>query len=125
MTNNYLPDEFEINFKDEFDGTKSIKLINNSLLVNNPNPELIDMNRIEEEKWIQFWEDMEKIGIWNLEEEYQGCTLDGGFTWKIEIKYQNKELNSYGSNIEPKIVIGDNIYSILEELFKSIEELIR
>jgi hypothetical protein len=26
--------------------------------------------------------------------------------------------------MEPKIVIGDKIYSVLEELYKSIEELI-
>ena len=124
MSENYLPEQFEINYKHEINGTKSIKLLNNTFLVNNPNPELIDVNRLESEKWIQFWEDLEKIGLWDLEEEYQGCTLDGGFTWKIEISYQNKELNSYGVNIEPKIIIGDKIYSVLEELYKSIEELI-
>ena len=124
MSENYLPEQFEINYKHEINGTKSIKLLNNTFLVNNPNPELIDVNRLESEKWIQFWEDLEKIGLWDLEEEYQGCTLDGGFTWKIEISYQNKELNSYGVNIEPKIIIGDKIYSVLEELYKSIEELV-
>lgn len=124
MSENYLPEQFEINYKHEINGTKSIKLLNNTFLVNDPNPELIDINQIESEKWIQFWEDLEKIGLWDLEEEYQGCTLDGGFTWKIEISYQNKELNSYGANIEPKIIIGDKIYSVLEELYKSIEELI-
>ena len=124
MSENYLPEQFEINYKHEINGTKSIKLLNNTFLVNDPNPELIDINQIESEKWAQFWEDLEKIGLWNLEEEYQGCTLDGGFTWKIEIRYQNKDLNSYGVNIEPKIVIGDKIYSVLEELYKSIEELI-
>ena len=124
MSENYLPEQFEINYKHEINGTKSIKLLNNTFLVNDPNPELIDINQIESEKWIQFWEDLEKIGLWDLEEEYQGCTLEGGFTWKIEISYQNKELNSYGVNIEPKIIIGDKIYSVLEELYKSIEELI-
>ena len=124
MSENYLPEQFEINYKHEINGTKSIKLLNNTFLVNDPNPELIDVNRLESEKWIQFWEDLEKIGLWDLEEEYQGCTLDGGFTWKIEIRYQNKDLNSYGVNIEPKIVIGDKIYSVLEELYKSIEELV-
>ena len=98
--------------------------MNNALLVNNPNFELIDLSQVEEEKWIQFWENIEKIGLWDLDEEYQGCTLDGGFVWRIDIKYQNRELNSYGANIEPKIVIGDKIYSVLEELYKSIEELI-
>ena len=124
MSENYLPEQFEINYKHEINGTKSIKLLNKTFLVNDPNPELIDVNQIESEKWIQFWEDLEKIGLWDLEEEYQGCTLDGGFTWKIEISYQNKELNSYGVNIEPKIIIGDKIYSVLEELYKSIEELV-
>ncbi len=124
MTNRYIPEEFEMNYRHDLNGRKSIKLLNNALLVNNPNPELIDMNKIEEEKWIQFWEDLERIGLWDLEEEYQSCTLEGGFTWSIKIKCQSKELNSYGANMEPKIVIGDKVYSVLEEIYKSIEELI-
>ena len=124
MTNNYLPELFEIYYRDEINGTKSIKLLNNALLVNDPNPELIGTRTIDEEKWVRFWEDMERIGLFDLEEEYMGCTLEGGFTWKIQIQSQNKEINSYGANIEPKIVIGDKIHSVLEELHKSIEELI-
>ena len=124
MTDNYLPEEFEIKYKHEFNGSRSVKLLNNALLVNNPNFDLIDLSQVEEEQWIQFWENIEKRGLWDLDEEYQGCTLDGGFVWRIDIKYQNRELNSYGANIEPKIVIGDKIYSVLEELYKSIEELI-
>lgn len=124
MTIDYLPELFEISYKHESNGTKSIKLMNNILMVKDPNPEMIDINGIDEEKWIEFWENIERIGLWNLEEEYMGCTLEGGFAWKIEIQYQNKLLNSYGANIEPKIVIGDKIYSVLEELYKSVEELI-
>ena len=124
MKDNYLPEIFEINYRDEFNGTKSIKLLNNALLVRNPNPELIDMTKISGEKWIRFWENLEKIGLWDIKEEYVGCTLDGGFTWKIKILYKNREINSYGANMEPKIVIGDKIHSVLEELYKSIEELI-
>ena len=73
---------------------------------------------------IPYWEDVERIGLWDLEEEYQSCTLEGGFTWSVRIIYKSKELNSYGANMEPKIVIGDKVYSVLEELYKSIEELI-
>ena len=124
MTINYIPEEFEINYKHDLNGAKSFKLLGNSIIVNNPNPELIDIGKISEEKWIQLWEDVERIGLWDLEEEYQSCTLDGGFTWSIKIIYNSKELNSYGANMEPKIVIGDKIYSVLEELCKSIEELI-
>lgn len=124
MKSDYIPEQMKISYKHEFNGTKSIKLMNGSLLVNDPNPELIDIKSISDEKWIKFREDIEKLGLFDLEEEYMGCTLDGGFTWKIEIQYKNKEINSYGANIEPKIVIGDKIYSVLEELYKSIEELI-
>ena len=124
MKDNYLPEIFEISYKDEFNGTKSIKLLNNAPLVRNPNQELIDMTKISGEKWIRFWENLEKIGLWDIKEEYVGCTLDGGFTWKIKILYKNREINSYGANMEPKIVIGDKIHSVLEELYKSIEELI-
>jgi hypothetical protein len=98
--------------------------MNNSLLISNPNPELIDMTKINEEEWIRFWENLERIGLWDIKEEYVGCTLEGGFTWKIKILYKNREINSYGANMEPKIVIGDKIHSVLEELYKSIEELI-
>ncbi len=124
MTKKYLPQKLEIKYSHEINGTKSIKLINDSFLVNNPNPELISISQIDEEKWIEFWDSVEKLGIWDLQEAYEGCTLDGGFTWKIEISYKDYEINSYGANIEPKIVMGDKVYSVLEELYKSIEELI-
>lgn len=124
MSEKYLPKELEIRYSHERDGTKSIKLLNGTLLVNNPNPELIDINQINEEKWIEFWDNNEKIGLWDLEEVYEGCTLDGGFTWKIEIEYGDRRINSYGVNMEPKIIMGDKVFSVLEELYKSIEELI-
>ena len=124
MSNKYVPEKLEINYSNQSEGSKSIKLINNNFLVNNPNPELISVNQISEDKWIEFWQTLEKIGLWDLEELYEGCTLEGGFTWKIEISYESKEINSYGANIEPKIVMGDKVYSVLEELYKSLEELI-
>ena len=55
MSENYLPEQFEINYKHEINGTKSIKLLNNTFLVNDPNPELIDIKQIESEKWILQW----------------------------------------------------------------------
>ena len=70
MPNEYLPEKLEIKYSHEINGTKSIKMINNTLLLNNPNPELIPINQISEEKWIEFWESLEKIGLWDLEELY-------------------------------------------------------
>lgn len=124
MPNKYIPERLEIKYSNQITGSKSIKLINNNLLVNNPNPELIAVNQISADKWIEFWQTLERIGLWDLEEAYEACTLEGGFTWKIEISYESKEINSYGANIEPKIVMGDKVYSVLEELYKSLEELI-
>ena len=124
MKEEYLPEIFEVKYINSSTGAKSIKLINTELMINDPNPELISIKDIDSEKWIEFWDSLERIGIWNLEEEYQGCTLEGGFTWKIDIQYKSRELNSYGANIEPKIVIGNRVYSIIEELWKSIDELI-
>jgi len=124
MIQDHLPKNLEIKYINSTEGTKSIKLINESLLINNPNAEIININEIKEEKWIAFWDSLERIGIWDLEEEYRGCTFEGGFTWTIHIQYKSRELNSYGVNIEPKIVIGNKVYSILDELWKSIDELI-
>ena len=38
--------------------------------------------------------------------------------------YDDRTINSYGMNIEPKTFKGNRIYSILEELKEAVEELI-
>lgn len=124
MKNESIPEVLEVKYANANGSSKSIKLIGNQLLVNNPNPEIINVEEIKEEKWIEFWENLEKIAIWDLEEVYEACNLDGGFNWKIEIEYKNKSINSYGVNVEPKIYIGNRIHSVLEELYKSLEKLI-
>ena len=120
---NLIPDVLDIRYTIQ-NQSKSIKLINNQFLIKNPNPELINIKEISDGKWVKFWDSIERISIWDLEEEYQSCSLKSGFKWNIEIEYQNRTIKSYGVNIEPKIYIGNKIVSILEELYKSLEELI-
>ena len=71
MPNKYIPERLEIKYSNQITGSKSIKLINNNLLVNNPNPELIAVNQISTDKWIEFWQTLERIGLWDLEEAYE------------------------------------------------------
>lgn len=66
MPNKYIPERLEIKYSNQITGSKSIKLINNNLLVNNPNPELIAVNQISTDKWIEFWQTLERIGLWDL-----------------------------------------------------------
>ncbi len=124
MSEKYLPDVLEIKYKDSEGLQKSIKQINNQILINNPNPELIEINKIDKEKWLEFWDSIESLSVWNLEEEYRGCSLEGGFVWSIHISLDNREINSYGANVEPKTVHGNQVLSVLDELFKSVEILI-
>ncbi len=126
MKNKYLPEELEISYTHQLTGTDSIKLINekNLLIMENSLAKLIDTNQIKEENWIEFWNRLEKIGIWDLEENYQSCNLEADFHWKIAISYKDKSVNSYGLNLEPKIFIGNQIFSVLEELKEAIEDLI-
>lgn len=123
MSEKYLPDVLEIKYKDSNCIQKSIKQINNQILINNPNPEFIEINKIDKEKWLEFWDSVESLSVWDLEEEYKGCSLEGGFVWSIHIELGNREVNSYGANVEPKIVIGNHVLSVLDELFKSAERL--
>ncbi len=43
---------------------------------------------------------------------------------KISMTYDERSINSYGVNIEPKTFKGNRIYSVLEELKEAVEELI-
>lgn len=121
MKDKYLPETFKISYSSSHNGKKSINLSNkNQLLILSSKPEIISPSK---EKWIEFWEKLEEIAIWDLEEAYEFCSLEGGFNWEIEINYTNKSLKSYGVNYEPKLVVGNKIISVIEELIEAIYEL--
>lgn len=122
----YLPEELEISYSHQLTDSESIKLVSNStfLIKHDTHAELIDINSINEENWIRFWEKVEELGIWDLEENYQSCNLEADFHWKISMTYDERTINSYGMNIEPKTFKGNRIYSVLEELKEAVEELI-
>lgn len=121
MNNKYLPETVNISYSNPYNGKKSIKLHKeNQLLILSSKPKIITPPK---EKWIEFWEKLEEIAIWDLEESYESCSLEGGFIWEIEINYKNKNLKSYGVNYEPKLIVGNKIISIIEELIEAIYEL--
>lgn len=121
-----FPEELEISYSHQLTGSESIKLLSNSslLIKRNAHAELVDINSINKENWIRFWEKVEELGIWDLEENYQSCNLEADFHWKISITHDGKTISSYGMNIEPKTFKGNRIYSVLEELKEAVEELI-
>jgi len=124
-TEKYIPKNLEISYKSKDNGNKSVKIVNNEILIiNNSQIESINKKDIDKEKWIEFLENLEKIGIWDLEENYSSCSLTADYYWKIKIEYEEKRINSYGINVDPKIIIGNDIYSILEKLEEYVEDLI-
>jgi len=52
--------------------------------------------------WKKFWEEIEKIDIWNWEKSYVNYNVLDGCDWSIEIKYNNKKIKSSGSNAWPE-----------------------
>ena len=122
----YLPEELEISYSHQLTGSESIKLMNNAsfLIKHNTHAELVDVGTIREENWRRFWEKVEELGIWDLEENYQSCNLEADFHWRINMAYGGRFIHSYGMNIEPKTFKGNRIYSVLEELKEAVEELI-
>ena len=67
-----------------------------------------------QKQWINFWDALEEIGLWNWNEKYELCCLDG-IKWSIQISLKDCEVESEGSNDFP---------DSFNEFIKAVEDLI-
>ena len=67
------------------------------------------------EEWKKFWEVCDRIELWNWQPRYENLDILDGFSWRIVIEFDDKKLDSSGSNDGPKL---------LRDLFDSISELL-
>ncbi|MBX7075885.1 MAG: hypothetical protein K1X33_01050 [Methanobacteriaceae archaeon] len=121
MYEEFLPEEMEIVYSSATTGKKVLKLLNKTQLIFiYSNSEIIEPKQSE---WENFWENLEKIGIWDLEENYERCIMIDGYFWEINISHQNQSIHSRGNNIDPTLYVGTELVSILDEFLDAIYDL--
>ncbi len=121
MYEEFLPEEMEIVYSSATTGKKVLKLLNKTQLIFiYSNSEIIEPKQNE---WENFWENLEKIGIWDLEENYERCIMIDGYFWEINISHQNQSIHSRGNNIDPTLYVGTELVSILDEFLDAIYDL--
>jgi hypothetical protein len=66
---------------------------------------------IDERRWLQFWSDVERLGVWEWKWEYRNETieiLDGEF-WHLELEFNGRRLKSEGDNAYPGVPEGEEV----------------
>ena len=106
MDHKHLPDKFILGIGGFFGDNFSVKLEEDKLIYKKNDNETI--LKPDAETWQNFWETLEEINIWDWERDYKPDTpiLDGT-SWKVDIKYGEKEVLSSRSNAYPPSSEGE------------------
>ena len=54
-----------------------------------------------EAQWRQFWEEVDRIGVWQWSPRYWSDDALDGTQWSLELRYGEREVKSEGSNLYP------------------------
>ena len=114
----YIPDKFVFKYGPalrSYEGF-SITLEKGNLIYRDGHILSLDERSLNptQSQWIKFWSTVDEIGLWNWNEKYDLCCLDG-VKWSIQISIQGHEIESEGSNDFP---------DSFNEFIKAIEDLI-
>lgn len=63
--------------------------------------------------WNQFWQELDELGVWDWNPQYNLCCLDGT-RWKVKIIYNDLVIDSSGENDYPDTFLL--FWEALEEL---------
>ena len=102
----FLPTKMKLNIDGYMGGGNSLYWEGNTLVYVETLPsEETRTKKIRPRKkaWLKFWNDLEQLGVWQWQREYQnkGPEIQDGSFWSISIEYQGKEISSGGSNAYP------------------------
>ena len=120
MVTDYLPDEMEICYFEIDSPFTCLKLDGSKLIITGVEDDIVEPSC---EEWMAFWEKLEEIGLWNIQEDYDRCCMGDGYSWEIRISHNGNNIDSTGMNDGPTHVVGGEIVSALEEFFEALEDL--
>jgi len=61
-------------------------------------------------KWMWFWKKLEKVRIWEWEENYNCTNIVDGTSWNVDIAYSGKILTSGGRNAYPYFDDNEDVF---------------
>jgi hypothetical protein len=78
-------------------------LIKSDALCSDSQPVPLGCGRCQpsDEQWQQFWQELEQIGVWSWQSEYQNPNVLDGEMWLLELAFAGKQLNTEGCNAYP------------------------
>ncbi|HYG35487.1 MAG TPA: hypothetical protein VEC99_11915 [Clostridia bacterium] len=53
------------------------------------------------DRWRRFWQDLDRVGVWNWKPDYTDPNVLDGSGWHLEIKHAGRELKTGGDNGYP------------------------
>lgn len=56
---------------------------------------------VSEKQWLKFWQDVERIGVWDWSALYPNEHVLDGDSWQLELNYQGRQLKTEGFNAYP------------------------
>jgi|GEM_PF-1097674 len=72
--------------------------------------------KISDERWARFRESLDDARVWTWDQEYIDPNVLDGTTWRLEVVYADRSINSHGSNATPKGRQFRKFLSAVEEL---------
>jgi hypothetical protein len=53
------------------------------------------------EQWRSFWQQVEKVQLWQWSPDYSNRAIADGTQWRVKIEYNDKAISAFGSNGYP------------------------
>ncbi|MBI1390956.1 MAG: hypothetical protein GC154_21200 [bacterium] len=58
--------------------------------------------QLGQEEWLNFWDALERIGVWQWRRKYTDNDILDGTQWKLDIDKDGQKISVYGSNEFPE-----------------------
>lgn len=116
MSFNHLPDEFLVEYGPILHPNEGFTIkLKGERLFHCPGTYHLQEEQIipTQSQWKEFWREVEEMGIWDWEPDYQLCGMDGT-GWRVKIEYNSQEIESMGQNHYPDTFL--DFLEVLEEL---------
>jgi hypothetical protein len=122
---NVIPSRFTASIVGFLSSSYKIELQEDGKLIYWQNPEAFallapateqETLEISEERWARFREALDGARVWTWDQEYIDPNVLDGTTWRLEVVYPDRALNSHGSKATPKGKQFRKFLSAVEEL---------
>ena len=68
-----------------------------------PDQVIVDEEEVETtpERWNDFWEAVDRVGVWNWAPSYENADIRDGSWWTLKLRHGSRTVSSHGLNAYP------------------------